>query len=164
MTTLLCSNPISTSVRARRSSLNEDEPWIMTTYLCSNPSSTSVRAKRSSLIEEDHEQWRHAFASLCSNPSSPSVRARRSSLNEDELDSGSLLPGKPLVKKKSLSLDLRDLNHTSHAGFFVFNNSAKSQFKFWTVWRTYLEWLWCFFYRDYEDNIPVDYESELRVK
>ncbi len=47
--------------------------------------------------------------SLCADISDPllPLRARRSSLNEDELDSGSLLVGKPLVKKKSLSLDLR---------------------------------------------------------
>jgi hypothetical protein len=51
-------------------------------------------------------------------------RARRSSLNEDELDSGSLLaPGKPLVKKKSLSLDLR---HPDYENFMENDDVANA--------------------------------------
>jgi hypothetical protein len=53
-------------------------------------------------------------------------RARRSSLNEDELDSGSLLaPGKPLVKKKSLSLDLR---HPDYENFMKNDDICLSLF------------------------------------
>jgi hypothetical protein len=52
-------------------------------------------------------------------------RARRSSLNEDELDSGSLLaPGKPLVKKKSLSLDLRQPDYENFIENDDFDHAA----------------------------------------